>query len=132
MLSLQRMEIVSLSSRRNRGRLNVSRQTPCYDPSLGLTLAPSSHAITVLAIIMVNIYLNVAGTPLSFLAIPNSEVLRLSIRPYKWIRYVMFSICGARGDISTVPNGQPVNYNSTSLADVDLCYNPSGKASFHI
>ncbi|KAN0130736.1 hypothetical protein V8E53_011411 [Lactarius tabidus] len=75
---------------------------------------------------MVNIYLNVDGPPLLFLNIPNSDVLRLSIRPYKWIRYTMFSICGARGDISMAPNGQPVDYDSTSLADVvDLYYNPS-------
>ena len=82
---------------------------------------------------MVNIYLNVDGPPLTFLNIPDSDVLRLSIRPYKWIRYTMFSICGARGYLSTAPNGPPVNYDSTSLADViDLYYNPSGKVSLDI
>ncbi|KAN0130605.1 hypothetical protein V8E53_011579, partial [Lactarius tabidus] len=75
---------------------------------------------------MVNIYLSVDASPVHFLNIPNSDVLQLSIRPYKWIRYTMFSICGARGDISMAPNGQPVDYDSTSLADVvDLYYNPS-------
>jgi hypothetical protein len=77
---------------------------------------------------MVNIHLNVDGPPLLFLTIPNDDVRRLSICPYKWIRYVLFSICGARGDLSTAPNGQPVDYDSTSLADdIDLYYNPSGK-----
>jgi hypothetical protein len=82
---------------------------------------------------MVNIHLNVDGSPLFFLTIPKSEVLRLSIRPYKWMRYVMFSICGARGDISMAPNGQPVDYDSTTLADfIVLYYNPSGKSSSYI
>lgn len=79
---------------------------------------------------MVNIYLNIDGSPLSFLTIPNTEVLRLSIRPYKWIRYVMFSICGAQGDLSMVPNGQPVDYDSTSLDVIDLYYNPLGNFLF--
>jgi hypothetical protein len=80
---------------------------------------------------MVNIYLSVNTSPVHFLNIPNSDALRLSIRPYKWIRYTMFSICGARGDLSMVPNGQPVDYDSTLLADViDLYYNPSGKSFF--
>ncbi|KAN0130746.1 hypothetical protein V8E53_011421, partial [Lactarius tabidus] len=75
---------------------------------------------------MVNIHLNVDGPPLLFLTIPNDDVLRLSIRPYKWIRYVLFSICGARGYLSTAPNGQSVDYDSTSLSDdIDLYYNPS-------
>jgi hypothetical protein len=80
---------------------------------------------------MVNINLNVDGPLLLFLNIPNSDILQLSIRPYKWICYTMFSICGAWGDISMAPNGQPVDYDSTSLADViDLYYNPSGKSFF--
>ncbi|KAN0130740.1 hypothetical protein V8E53_011415 [Lactarius tabidus] len=80
---------------------------------------------------MVNISLNINGPPILFLTIPNDDVLRLSIRPYKWIRYVLFSICGARGDLSTVPNGQPVDYDSTSLADdINLYYNPSERCLF--
>jgi hypothetical protein len=82
---------------------------------------------------MVNIHLNVDGPPLLFLTIPNDDVRRLSICPYKWIRYVLFSICGARGDLSTAPNGQSVDYDSTSLADdIDLYYNPSGKVTIYI
>ncbi|KAH9031348.1 hypothetical protein EDB85DRAFT_2290152 [Lactarius pseudohatsudake] len=82
---------------------------------------------------MVNIYLSINGSPLSLLTIPNSEAESLSIRPFKWMRYVMFSICGAFGDLSSSPppNGPSVDYDSTSLADViDLYYNPSGKCIF--
>ncbi|KAH9031358.1 hypothetical protein EDB85DRAFT_2089810 [Lactarius pseudohatsudake] len=82
---------------------------------------------------MVNIYLNIDGSPLSLLTIPNTEAERLSIHPFKWIRYVMFTICGAFGDLSPspAPDGPSVNYNSTSLAnDIDLYYNPSGSCIF--
>ncbi|KAH9172939.1 hypothetical protein EDB89DRAFT_821689 [Lactarius sanguifluus] len=82
---------------------------------------------------MVNIYLNIDGSPLSLLTIPDSEAERLSIHPFKWIRYVMFSICGAFGDLSPspAPDGPSVNYDSTSLAGViDLYYNPSGRCIF--
>ncbi|KAI9465246.1 hypothetical protein BJY52DRAFT_1220925 [Lactarius psammicola] len=34
----------------------------------------------------------------------------------------MFSICGARGDLSATPDGPPVDYNSTELADDDVVY----------
>jgi hypothetical protein len=82
---------------------------------------------------MVNIYLNVDGSPVCFLNVPNDDILRLSVRPYKWIRYVLFSICGAPGYLSTAPNGQPVDDDSTSLAGaIDLYYNPSGKVTLYI
>ncbi|KAI0251428.1 hypothetical protein BJV78DRAFT_1211494, partial [Lactifluus subvellereus] len=57
----------------------------------------------------------------SFLSISNNDVQRLSIHPFRWLRYVMFSICGARGDLSATPaDSPPVDYDSdsTSLADV--------------
>ncbi|KAH9031355.1 hypothetical protein EDB85DRAFT_2241270 [Lactarius pseudohatsudake] len=82
---------------------------------------------------MVNIYLNIDGSPLSLLTIPNSEAERLSIHPFKWIRYVMFTICGASGDLSSspAPDGPSVDYDSTSLPnDIDLYYNPSGICIF--
>ncbi|KAH9042313.1 hypothetical protein EDB84DRAFT_1266912 [Lactarius hengduanensis] len=82
---------------------------------------------------MVNIYLNIDGSPLSLLTIPNTEAERLSIHPLKWIRYVMFTICGAFGDLSPspAPDGPSVDYDTTSLAnDIDLYYNPSGSCIF--
>ncbi|KAH9172941.1 hypothetical protein EDB89DRAFT_2069178 [Lactarius sanguifluus] len=83
---------------------------------------------------MVNIYyLNINGSPLALLAIPNTEAERLSIHPFKWIRYIMFSICGALGDLSQslALDSPSVNYDSTSLAnDINLYYNPSGSCIF--
>lgn len=84
---------------------------------------------------MVEIYLNMqeSQAPFPFLSIPLSDVLRLSIRPFKWLRYVMFSICGARGDLSAMPEGPAVDYQSTALVDdVTYYYKPSGKVSFCI
>ena len=67
----------------------------------------------------------------SFLSIPPSDVARLSIRPLKWLRFVTFTICGARGDLSTNPNGPPINYD-TVLADIAEVYHytPDGEPSF--
>ncbi|KAI9566886.1 hypothetical protein HD554DRAFT_2193715 [Boletus coccyginus] len=78
---------------------------------------------------MVDIYLNLPRSrQYPFLSIPNSDVRRLSKRPFKWLRFVMFSICGARGDLSATPDGPPVDYDNTSFSDV-YYYNPSGEIS---
>jgi hypothetical protein len=71
---------------------------------------------------MVEIYLNVQESQVPFLSIPYSDVQRLSIRPFKWLRYVMFSICGACGDLSATLDGPPVDYNSTELVDNGIYY----------
>ncbi|KAI0252788.1 hypothetical protein BJV78DRAFT_1124086 [Lactifluus subvellereus] len=76
---------------------------------------------------MVDIYLNVHGSQVPFLSIPDSDVRRLSIHPFKWLRYVLYCICGARGDLSATPDGTPVDYDSTSLANIIYYYGPSGK-----
>ena len=78
---------------------------------------------------MVEIHLNHLGSQTPFLSIPVSDVQRLSIHPFRWIRYVMFSICGAFGDLSEIPDGPPVDYDSTSFANNTYYYNPSGKVS---
>ncbi|KAI9453975.1 hypothetical protein BJY52DRAFT_1286604 [Lactarius psammicola] len=91
--------------------------------------SPSSPSST--TIVMVNIYLNVDGSPVLFLSIPDSDVQRLSIHPFRWLRFVVFSICGARGRLSATPDGPPVNYNSTSFTGViNLYYKPSGDCIF--
>ncbi|KAH0826894.1 hypothetical protein J3R83DRAFT_4447 [Lanmaoa asiatica] len=68
-----------------------------------------------------------------FLSIPNSDVERLSNRPFRWLRYIMFSICGARGDLFRTLGATdvPVDYN-TSLADLPavVYYKPSGDCTF--
>ncbi|KAI0284833.1 hypothetical protein BC826DRAFT_919135 [Russula brevipes] len=50
------------------------------------------------------------------LSIPRSDVERLAAFPFRWLRYVMFTICGARGDICTI-NGPvtPVDYDETEI-----------------
>ncbi len=79
---------------------------------------------------MVEIYLNVHESQVPFLSIPLSDVQRLSIRPFKWLRFVMFSICGARGDLYATLDGPPVDYDGTALADnIIYFYKPSGKVS---
>ncbi|KAH9033776.1 hypothetical protein EDB85DRAFT_2073737 [Lactarius pseudohatsudake] len=80
---------------------------------------------------MVEIYLNVDGSQLSFLSIPLDDVRRLSTRPFKWLRYVLYCICGARGDLSASQGGPPVDYDSTKLADDAIYfYEPSGQCIF--
>ena len=39
----------------------------------------------------------------------------------------MFCICGAHGDLSEILYGPPVDYGSTSFANITYYYNPSGK-----
>src|SRR6266702_890064 len=75
---------------------------------------PPSPSSTI--IVMVEIYLNVYGSQISFLSIPHSDVQMLSVRPFKWLRFVMFSICGARGDLSAIPDGPPVDYESAGVS----------------
>ncbi|KAF8482447.1 hypothetical protein DFH94DRAFT_365059 [Russula ochroleuca] len=76
--------------------------------------------------IMVDIYLNVHGSQGPFLTIPDSDIQRLAIHPFRWLQYVMFSICGAYGNLSAMPDGPPVNYDCTSMVDNIYYYNPLG------
>jgi hypothetical protein len=80
----------------------------------------------------IEIFLSFQETTVSFLSIPRSDIDRLAVRPFRWIRYVMFSICGARGDLTRTLNGLPVDYNRTELADTEntYYYRPSGNLSF--
>ncbi|KAH9050889.1 hypothetical protein EDB83DRAFT_1346785 [Lactarius deliciosus] len=80
---------------------------------------------------MVEIYLSVDESQVSFLSIPLADVQRLAIRPFKWLRYVMYSICGAHGDLYATLDGPPVDYDSTRLVnDAIYYYKPSGKCVF--
>jgi hypothetical protein len=77
---------------------------------------------------MVNIRLN-HQPQVPFLTISRNKIERLSISPFRWIHYVMFAICGAKGDISMAPDGPPVNYGDTLLEDdAELYYTPSGNS----
>ncbi|KAI0256171.1 hypothetical protein BJV78DRAFT_1169751 [Lactifluus subvellereus] len=81
---------------------------------------------------MVDIYLNVHGSQVHFLTIPDSDVQRLSIHPFKWLRYVMFCVCGARGHLSATPDSPSasVDYEATELADALYYYSPSENCIF--
>jgi hypothetical protein len=46
-----------------------------------------------------------------FLSLP--MIFRDSVRPLKWLRFVMFAVCGARGDLSVTP-GAPLFYMTVS------------------
>jgi hypothetical protein len=70
----------------------------------------------------VNIYLHIEDRQVLALSIPFSDIERLSVRPVKWLRFVTFAICGVRGDLSAMPNGPPVDYDSISLDDIAEAY----------
>ena len=67
---------------------------------------------------------------ISFLSIPRSDIERLAVSPFQWIRYVMFAVCGARGDLRTTPNGSAVDYENTEIANDEYYYQLSGKLFF--
>ena len=49
---------------------------------------------------MVDIYLKYhEGPKAPFFSIPDSDIKRLSNLPFRWLHYIIFSICGARGDL---------------------------------
>ena len=101
-------------------------------PGSGTEMHPRHIVINSTSMASVEIYLATGEVPISFLRIPIKDVKRLSSRPFKWIRFAMYSICGALGEISATPGGDPVEYHSTELADVDAeyYYKPRGKVCF--
>ncbi|KAH9966479.1 hypothetical protein BC827DRAFT_668182 [Russula dissimulans] len=70
----------------------------------------------------IEIFLSFHEAQISFLSIPRSDIERLAVFPFRWIRYVMFTICGARGTLSTTPRGPPVDYDKTEFADAENTY----------
>ena len=71
---------------------------------------------------MVNVYLHIKDRQVLALSIPFCDIERLSVRPVKWLRFVTFAICGVRGDLSAMPNGPPVDYDSISLDHISEAY----------
>jgi hypothetical protein len=74
---------------------------------------------------------NYYGTP--FLSIPKRDIQRLSIYPHKWLRFVLFAICGAHGQLSATQKGPAVQDDA---GFTDLCttyyYTPYGMALFFV
>ncbi|KAI9509588.1 hypothetical protein F5148DRAFT_1186323 [Russula earlei] len=68
----------------------------------------------------------------SILSIPHSDIERLSLFPFPWIRYVMYAICGARGDLFKTPDGPKVDYHKTAIPDGEhgYYYKPLGDCAF--
>ena len=66
--------------------------------------------------------LTVRGDQIRFVSIPLRDIKRLAIRPFKWLRFAMFCICGAKGQLSATPDGPLVDYDAgiTSLTDDDI------------
>jgi hypothetical protein len=60
-----------------------------------------------------------AQTP--FLSIPSRDIERLSLSPHKWLKFVMFAICGARGVLSATHGGNAVP-DDTIFANIFECY----------
>ena len=84
---------------------------------------------------MVDIYLSIEDRQILALSIPIVDIERLSLRPVKWLRFVIFTICGVRGDLATTPNGPPVDYDTSTLDNIDEAYYfiPEGNIhKFHI
>jgi hypothetical protein len=83
---------------------------------------------------VVNIHLPISGELLdgngeawvNLLSIPNEDIHLLALRPLKWLPFVTFAICGAKGDLCTSPTGVPVDYESVTLAE-NYYYIPDGE-----
>ena len=76
---------------------------------------------------MVDIYLDF-DAPLLLLSIPSDDIQRLSYRPLKWLRFVTFAICGARGDLLQSHSGPIVDYEATNVVG-PYYYRPTGEGS---
>lgn len=68
---------------------------------------------------MVNIHLNISNNSVLFLSVPIDDIRRLSLYPLKWLRFVTFTICGARGELHATPGGPVVNYNTSFVNIAD-------------
>jgi hypothetical protein len=71
---------------------------------------------------MVNIFLEDGNAQALFLSIPRGDIERLSLFPHKWLKFVMFSICGTHGVLSATPQGQPVEDDARITDMSDLYY----------
>ena len=101
------------------------------DVSLGLRIQTPTEITEQLATNMVNVYLHVEDRQVLALSVPFSDIERLSIRPVKWLRFVTFAICGVRGDLSAMPNGPPVDYDSISLDHIAEAYYYTPEGNIH-
>ena len=71
---------------------------------------------------MVDVYLPIEDRQILALSIPPVDIERLCLRPVKWLRFLIVTICGVRGDLATTPNGPPVDYDTRTLDNMDEAY----------
>ena len=81
---------------------------------------------------MVDIYLPIKDRQILALSIPFVDIERLALRPVKWLRYLVFTICGVRGDLATTPNGPPVDYDTSTLDNMEETYYFVPEGNVHI
>ncbi len=62
---------------------------------------PSSH-LSSTSMAEVEIYLATGEVPISFLCIPIKDVERLSVWPFKWLHFVMYTICGTPASVAEI------------------------------
>jgi hypothetical protein len=82
---------------------------------------------------VVCIYLPIEVAPttewIHALSIPYKDIERLTLCPLKWLRFAIFTVCGAKGDFSATPGGEIVDYENVlfdNLVD-EYYYTPDGK-----
>jgi hypothetical protein len=61
----------------------------------------------------VHIFLDEGTAQTLFLSIPTGDINRLTHSPHKWLKFVMFTICGAHGVLSTTIGGTAVDDDTT-------------------
>ena len=84
---------------------------------------------------MVNVFVKAeaaVGEWIHALAIPLEDIDRLALRPLKWLRFVTFTVVGARGHLFDAPDGDLVDYENVSLANIaenaNYYFAPEGNA----
>lgn len=82
---------------------------------------------------MVDIHLLAHESEVPFLSIPLADVQRLTIHPFKWLHFVLFTICGTPGELYATRDGNLVDYHSAELGvDTTFYFKPSGITSCYM
>jgi hypothetical protein len=106
----------------------------CDQRAFLISRRPTSLLITPLLIMdQIEIFLILDDeVQIPLLSIPHSDIERLAFSPFRWICYVMFTICGSEGDLFETPdpNCPAVDYDRTEFPKNTYYYRPSRKPSF--
>ena len=66
---------------------------------------------------VVELWISFNGEYQLTLSIPVDTCRRFSLRPLAWLRYLAFTIYGAKGHISSEQGGNEVDYTAAELSD---------------